>query len=30
MKDKFLAKRKEIMRTIIPYKDMGPMDWTNY
>jgi NAD(P)H-dependent FMN reductase len=23
MKDKFLAKRKEIMRTVIPYKDMG-------
>ena len=23
MKNKFLAKRKEIMRTIIPYKDMG-------
>jgi len=23
MKDKFLAKRKEIMRTIIPYKDIG-------
>jgi multimeric flavodoxin WrbA len=23
MKNKFLAKRKEIMRTVIPYKDMG-------
>jgi multimeric flavodoxin WrbA len=23
MKDKFLARRKEIMRTIIPYKDLG-------